>query len=119
MSSLKKITDLTSTLLPRLSTSAFFILIADGKIIARANLTDIEQNIAEIGYRVCESMIGQGIASKAVSHLITIAIKEMNLAELHAKTTTNNLASMRVLEKCGFIKTHVTENAVVLNETKV
>ncbi len=100
-------------------TSIFFILINEGKIIARANITDIEQVTAEIGYRVCESMAGQGVASKAVSLLVTKARNELKLAELHAKTTTNNIASMRVLEKNGFIKTHVSENAVVLNETNL
>ncbi|WP_420340894.1 GNAT family N-acetyltransferase [Vibrio mexicanus] len=43
------------------------------------------------------------------------AQRELGLTCLTAKTTTHNEASVKVLEKLGFVKSHTEVDAVVLN----
>jgi len=82
-----------------------FYLIRDnsGNIVGRINLVDIDkfQKIGHLGYRVGQAHTGKGIANKALKLLLeTITDKEIN--QIKAKTTTNNIASQKVLEKNGF-----------------
>lgn len=78
-----------------------------GKIVGRANLKDIDQDrgTAEVGYRIDMNETGHGLASNGLNHLIDIARVRWQLTKLNAVVTNNNSASMRVLEKCGFIQT--------------
>ena len=76
------------------------------EILARANIRNIDlaSGIAEIGYRVAKSAIGQGVATFAVSSLCQIANKELGLLKLNAMVLDNNPASDKVLVKNGFRK---------------
>ncbi|WP_426071076.1 GNAT family N-acetyltransferase [Janthinobacterium sp. DSP2-3-3] len=75
-----------------------------GELIGRANLKDInrKQGVAEVGYRIGELQAGKGLATAALRHLITLAQDEWRLASLCAYAIDGNVASMRVLERCGF-----------------
>ena len=80
-----------------------FYLIRDNsdKIIGRINLVDIDttNDIAEIGYRVGQEYGGKGIGARALKLLLET---EISVTKIKAKTTINNIASQRVLEKNGF-----------------
>ena len=52
-----------------------------------------------VGYWVSQEFWGQGIASRALALLLS----EVAIRPLHAEVATSNRASMRVLEKCGFV----------------
>ncbi|WP_156856667.1 GNAT family N-acetyltransferase [Oceanobacillus sp. AG] len=84
---------------------SYFYLIKneDGLILGRINLVNVDKNqgTGHIGYRVGESYIGKGIANKSVNLLLT-TINKQEIKEILAKTTTDNIASQRVLEKNGF-----------------
>jgi len=82
--------------------SHFFVAIEKEKIVARANLVDIASGSADVGYRVCAEQVGKGVATNALQALIAIAQQHLCLTQLTAKTTNNNLASIRVLQKLGF-----------------
>ncbi len=96
--------------------SLFYLLVDEGRVVGRANLFDITGIAADVGYRVCNSTINNGYASEALLHLTEVADRQLKLELLTAKTTTVNLASMRVLEKNGFVKTKLETNAVLLND---
>lgn len=91
---------------------SYFYLIrnADRAIVGRMNLVDIDKisQIGNIGYRVGESYIGKGIAQKALNLLLQRALK-YNVNELHAKTTIQNIASQKVLEKNEFSRKCMVE----------
>jgi ribosomal-protein-alanine N-acetyltransferase len=96
------------------------VLNQDGDILGRANLKDIDQHsgVAEIGYRIAQKNIGHGLATKAVRYLIEIAGQRLQLKKLSAVVAENNNSSMRVLEKCGFIRSqHVPQIASVGDRT--
>lgn len=84
---------------------SYFYLIKSnvGSILGRVNLIDIDksQGIGHIGYRVGQVQSGKGIANKALQLLLEAAPKD-GINQILAKTTTNNIASQKVLEKNGF-----------------
>ncbi|PWB31396.1 GNAT family N-acetyltransferase [Pseudomonas sp. SDI] len=83
----------------------FVIEDASGAIVARANLKSIDarQCCAEVGYRVGQSVCGQGLATLALRHLIREARQRWQLTQLLAYVFKDNLGSCKVLERCGFL----------------
>jgi len=77
-----------------------------GRLIGRANLKDIDKQTqtAEVGYRIGEQQAGKGLATAALHHLIDLAQDEWRLASLCAYAIDGNAASIRVLERCGFVQ---------------
>ncbi len=61
-----------------------------------------ENGIAEIGYGILEEYQGQGYATEAVRAACRWAFLHPELRSLEAETDAGNVASQRVLEKCGF-----------------
>jgi RimJ/RimL family protein N-acetyltransferase len=57
----------------------------------------------EIGYGICASCQGQGFMTEAVGRLCDLARVEGAIA-VTAETDVANIASQRVLEKCGFTR---------------
>ncbi|KAA0748927.1 N-acetyltransferase [Bacillus sp. AY1-10] len=83
--------------------NSYFYLIRneEKEIVGRINLVDIETRISSLGYRVGEKFTKKGVATAAVKLILDVA-KNNKINEVHAKTTSNNLASQIVLEKSGF-----------------
>ena len=80
-------------------------------------LVDVKRRSAEIGYWLSESYWGRGIMIDAVRSLVPIAFKRYDIVRLQAGIFSNNPASMRVLEKCGFIREAVHRNAITKKGT--
>ncbi len=97
---------------------AYFYLIKDrkGEILGRMNVVEIDrsQNLGHIGYRMGEAHTGQGIAHKALQILLKKLSKD-GITKILAKTTTNNIASQKILEKNSFKKLEVNGEEVVMN----
>lgn len=101
---------------------SYFYLIKNelGQIVGRINLTDIDkkQLLGHIGYRVGDEHSSKGIANKALKLLLTIASNK-GIRQIAAKTTTNNIASQKVLEKNGFIYTGTSSEEFAMNGQKL
>jgi len=101
---------------------SFFYLIKNelGHIVGRINLTDIDinQQLGHIGYRVGEKHIGQGIANNALQ-LLLANVGNQDIRQIAAKTTTNNLASQKVLEKNGFTYTGTSSEEFTMHGQNV
>jgi len=78
-------------------------------------LDDVHRRSAEIGYWLSESCRGRGIATDAVRAIVPVAFGTFDIIRLQAGIFSNNRASMRVLEKCGFIREAVHTNAITKN----
>ncbi|SDN60400.1 GNAT family N-acetyltransferase [Alkalicoccus daliensis] len=74
-----------------------------GTILGRMNIGDVDASHQSgfLGYRIGESFAGKGIAKKSLAILLQLMQKEP-IQQIAAKTTTNNIASQKVLEKNGF-----------------
>lgn len=79
---------------------------ASGKFIGWFALFDdglVEgERTAELGYRLCREVWGQGYATEGVSALVAEAFEANGFARVRAQTMSVNLGSRRVLEKTGF-----------------
>jgi [ribosomal protein S5]-alanine N-acetyltransferase len=77
--------------------------------------SDVRCRSAEIGYWLSESYWGRGIVTDAVSALLPVAFERYDIVRLQSGIFSTNTASMRVLEKCGFIREAVHKNAIWKN----
>jgi ribosomal-protein-alanine N-acetyltransferase len=83
---------------------AYYVLVAaDGQVLGRFNLYDVEDGTAKLGYRVAQHAAGQGLATAAVRELCRLAAAQRGLRTLRAATSSENVASQKVLAKAGFV----------------
>jgi [ribosomal protein S5]-alanine N-acetyltransferase len=66
--------------------------------------TDIERVSAEIGYWLGEPVWGRGVATEAVRAVTGEAFTRYDLTRLYAVPFADHAASIRVLEKSGYVK---------------
>lgn len=83
--------------------------------IAVTLLDDVYCRTAEVGYWLGEPFWGRGIMTDAVAAVVPVAFERFAIVRLQAGVFADNLASMRVLEKCGFVREAVLHNAITKN----
>ena len=82
-----------------------WVIELDRTVVGRILLAGIVRggfSSASVGYWVCASVGGRGIASAALALAVEQAFGELGLHRLEAATTLANVASARVLAKAGF-----------------
>ncbi len=77
------------------------------------------EGVAEFGYWLGKRHWGKGIASEAASLLAAHAFEERGLRRLEAYVFAPNVASARVLAKCGFTREGILRNAVTDREGRI
>ena len=79
------------------------VLKATDKVIGDISLEWSEKDgVHEIGYNINRSFWRKGYATEAVKALIQWAFNAPQVIAIEAETESENTASIRVLEKCGF-----------------
>ena len=76
-----------------------------GKNIGYVQLCKLEleeEGNWEIGYHIAKDLTGKGFATEAVKAFLPAMAQNHNLKEVYGICLAENLASVRVLEKCGF-----------------
>ena len=68
------------------------------------NLGKINYKIAEVWYKMHPNFWRNGYATEALSKLINFGFSDLKLHRIEAGCATENLASIRVLEKVGMIR---------------
>ncbi|MGI9093557.1 MAG: GNAT family N-acetyltransferase [Mycobacteriales bacterium] len=82
---------------------AYYVLVEeDGSVVGRFNLTFLEGDSAELGYRVAETAAGRGLATMAVRKLCDLGSEKYGLRRIVAATSRQNAASQKVLTNAGF-----------------
>ena len=76
---------------------------------------DVYEKSAEIGYWIGEPFRGKGIASEAVKLMTDFGFNELNLRRIYAAVFEFNIASMKVLEKNGYLNEGILKKAVFKN----
>jgi ribosomal-protein-alanine N-acetyltransferase len=85
--------------------SSFYVVLENGRAVASAGFKGPpREGRVEIGYNVAEARRGCGIATLAVRRLLAVAFAQPHVEQVRAETAVANLASRRVVEKCGFGK---------------
>jgi RimJ/RimL family protein N-acetyltransferase len=74
---------------------------------------DVERISAEIGFWLGESVWGRGVMTDAVSAFVPWAFERFSLQRIYAHVFEFNQASVRVLEKSGFVREGRLRRAVI------
>lgn len=77
---------------------------------------DVYKKSAELGYWIGEYYWGKGIATKAVELITKYGFEKLQIIRIYSSVFENNIASMKVLEKNGFLREGVFKKAVIKNE---
>ncbi|MFT3839168.1 MAG: GNAT family N-acetyltransferase [Myxococcaceae bacterium] len=86
---------------------------AGGLVIIREQVS----GDAEAGYALRPSFWGQGYASEAMTELVRVAFEVLRMPSLFARVVPENVASVKVLQKLGFVfeREGVDDKGVRLN----
>lgn len=79
------------------------VLLKDGTNIGYVQLVPLEEDV-EVGYHIAKEFTGNGYASEALKALLQFAKAEKKLGKVYGICVSENVASKKVLEKCGFEK---------------
>lgn len=73
-----------------------------------------DKDQAEIGYEMLPQYHGKGIMHEALLNVIDFGFKTLGLKFIVAEPKSNNQPSVKLLEKCGFVKTGETEGGYLI-----
>jgi [ribosomal protein S5]-alanine N-acetyltransferase len=97
----------------------FFVFsAADDRLLGGLNLTNIRRgaaSMAVLGYWMGEAYAGRGIMSAAVQAMMPIAHKTLGIRRIEAACLPSNAASVRLLEKGGFIREGLAKEYLLIN----
>ena len=80
------------------------ILLADGTNIGYVQAVPMDDDKWEVGYHIAKSFAGKGYATEAVKAFLLVIMKELGITEILGICISENIASIKVLEKVGFVK---------------
>jgi [ribosomal protein S5]-alanine N-acetyltransferase len=75
--------------------------------------SDVERVSAEIGYWLGEQAWGRGIATEALRAVTADAVQRYDLTRIFAVPFADHAASIRVLEKAGYVKEGVMRRSAI------
>lgn len=80
---------------------------------------DFNNQRCEMGYFIGnQGFWGKGLASEAIQVACTIGFEELNIFTIIAAVAGQNIASIKVLEKNGFIRVGIYKDALKVNQNQ-
>ena len=79
-------------------------MLSDGVYAGYVQLVPLDHGRWEIGYHTVHTMTGRGYVTEAVRAFLPVMMERLSLREVDGICDAKNAASIRVLEKCGFVK---------------
>ncbi|PKP31414.1 MAG: GNAT family N-acetyltransferase [Bacteroidetes bacterium HGW-Bacteroidetes-17] len=95
-----------------------FAIEVDSKAVGGIGLihkTDVYRKSAEIGYWLGEPYWYKGIMTESINFLVKHTFAHTEIIRIYAGVFENNIASARVLTKCGFKLESVHHQAIIKN----
>ncbi|MCL2073199.1 MAG: GNAT family N-acetyltransferase [Marinilabiliaceae bacterium] len=77
--------------------------------------TDVHAITTEIGYWLGEKYWNRGIMSSAVKQMVKYTFENFPVTKIFAPVFEFNIASMRVLEKAGFVREAILKKSAIKN----
>jgi len=75
-----------------------------GRVIGNIHFVNItEHYLAEVGYILHPDHWGRGYMTEALAAAVDFAFNDYGLAKIRATTDVNNIPSVGLLERCGFV----------------
>lgn len=75
-----------------------------GELVGVVGLHGIANGAAELGFWVGRPHWGRGYATFGVTWVLPFAFQNLQLSSVWARVLANNTPSLRVVEKCGFVR---------------
>ena len=91
---------------------------SDDVLVGGVTLANVRRGIVQagtVGYWVGQPYAGQGVMTAALRVLLPSLFGELNLHRIEAACIPTNLASVRVLEKCGFTREGLARRYLCIN----
>ncbi len=83
---------------------AYPILLKDNTNIGYVQAVPIKNESWEIGYHVAKEYTNNGYATEAVKAFLPNIMQQLNIKTIYGICIAENIASIKVLEKTGFVK---------------
>ncbi len=80
------------------------VLLHDGTNIGYVQAVPMDDDKWEVGYHIAKAYAGKGYATEAVKAFLSVIMKKLNITEILGICVTENIASIKVLEKSDFTK---------------
>jgi len=80
------------------------ILLKDETYIGYVQAVPFENDSWEIGYHIGGNYTKKGYATEAVKCFLPVIMAQLNIKEMAGVCLADNLASVKVMERCGFVK---------------
>jgi len=93
----------------------YIIQTKDGRKVGQMVAREREDNSLQIGYRVTPPARNQGYCTAAVTTIVNNLFSETDTERIIAEANPENTASIRVLEKAGFVRAGYKRKAVMIN----
>ena len=83
----------------------YAVHLKDGRHIGHVQAVPLpgEQDAWEIGFHIAKPYTGQGCATEAVKAFLPVIMEHLGITQIYGIIHADNVASRRVLEKCGFV----------------
>ncbi len=101
---------------PRLFYERAIVLKETGQLIGSSGIRirDVGHRNGDFGYTLDSRFWGKGYATEVARELVRFGFEDLKLHRIYATCRPENLASARVLEKCGLkLEGHLRENKFV------
>ena len=79
------------------------VLRRDGENIGYVQAVPLGDGVWEIGYHIGARYTGHGYATEAVKAFLPVIMERIGISEMAGVCLAENIASLKVMEKCGFI----------------
>jgi [ribosomal protein S5]-alanine N-acetyltransferase len=90
----------------------------DGALLGGLNLTQVRRgaaSMATLGYWMGKPYAGHGFMTEAVRAVLQLAERELALRRIEAACVPENGASIRLLEKTGFVREGLARDYLLIN----
>ena len=78
------------------------VLLKDKTNIGYVQAVQTESGIWEVGYHIAKQFTGKSYATEALSAFLPVIMEQLKIQKIYGICDAENVASCRVLEKCGF-----------------
>lgn len=85
-------------------------------MISLARKVDVYIKDGEVSYLLAKEYWGQGITTNALQEFCQMAFQELDILRITAAIFSPNIASQKVLLKCGFVLEGTIKNGVYKND---
>jgi len=78
------------------------VLLRSGENIGHVQAVPLDRDEWEIGYHIAKSYTGNGYATEAIAAFLPVVMERLGICKIEGFCLLENVASQRVMEKCGF-----------------